>query len=106
MDRFLSSALNVGKEVAGPLKSWIEGLDLALLVIVMLVIAAAYVFRKPLTGLVMRILLATARALRLEVPEKVQKEIFPAVQALLFSLILIIGLEVLQLPEILANTAE
>lgn len=71
MSPILDTTINVINEAAGPLRGWFENLDLAQLLIVALMTGVVYLFRKQLTGLLMRMVLATANAIRLEVPEKI-----------------------------------
>ncbi|MGI9364017.1 MAG: mechanosensitive ion channel family protein [Rhizobiaceae bacterium] len=106
MRQILDTVIKVISETASPLRNWFENLDLAQLLFVALLIGGVYLFRKQLTGLLMRLVLSTANAIRLEVPEKVQQQISPAVQALLFSLTLLLALEALELPAILEATGE
>lgn len=106
MRQIFDTVIKVISETASPLRNWFENLDLAQLLFVALLIGGVYLLRKQLTGLLMRLVLSTANAIRLEVPEKVQQQISPAVQALLFSLTLLLALEALELPAILEATGE
>jgi len=89
-----------------PLKMWLADLDGASVLFAVILVGAAYVFRKPLTRGCTRLLVATGQAIGLEIPDHVQKAVKPAIQALILSLFGMMAVETLKLPPLLSGTVQ
>ena len=103
MDGLLEKIKGMGGQAFDSILQWIATLDWQQLGWVAGLILVVLLFRKPLTNTSIRLLVFIGEAIGVTISETVQTSIRPAVQALLVSLVFFIALEIVGLPQTIAD---
>lgn len=97
---------NLANQLVSPVRTWLEALDQKSVFLPMLFVLLVVVFRKLLAVAAVRFGTFIGEKIGLTISKDVQDTVNPAVQTLIVSLALLIGVDALQLPEIIGGTLE
>ena len=106
MEQLTSILKDLANQLVNPLRTWFDGLEQRDVLLPMLFVLLVVVFRKPLAVAAVQFGTFIGEKIGLTISKDVQDTINPAVQTLIVSLVLLIGVEALQLPEIIGGTLE
>ena len=106
MEQLTSILKDLANQLVSPLRTWFDGLEQRDVLLPMLFVLLVVVFRKPLAVAAVQFGTFIGEKIGLTISKDVQDTINPAVQTLIVSLALLIGVEALQLPEIIGGTLE
>lgn len=106
MEHLTTILKDLANQLVSPFRTWLEGLDQKTFFLPMLFVLLVLVFRKPLAAAAVQFSTFIGEKIGLTISKDVQDTINPAVQTLIVSLALLIGLEASQLPKIIDGTLE
>ena len=93
-------------QLVNPLRAWFDQLDQKTVILAALFVLLVFVIRKPLAGATVRFSTFVGEKIGLKISKDVQDTIIPTIEVLFVSLSLLIGVDALQLPEIISGALE
>ncbi len=93
-------------QLVNPLRAWFDQLDQKTVILAALFVLLVFVIRKPLAGATVRFSTFVGEKIGLKISKDVQDTIIPTIEVLFVSLSLLIGVDALQLPEIIGGALE